>query len=356
MVDVISFKEAIADSSDAAKRHLMLGNGFSMACFRDIFSYKSLFERANFKSNARLRKVFKDIKTTDFEHVIRMLNNASLFSHRYFDESSDGVVSMKNDADQLKNILVQTLTENHPLFPSKVANERFTNCRKFLSYFLSKENKGGKVYTLNYDLLLYWAGMHKSDDSSVNFDFNDGFGRSRDFDYDYVVWKGEDADPYQRIHYLHGALHLFDSGDEILKYTWIDTGERLLDQTKSAIEDEKFPIFVAEGEFKMKLRKIKHNAYLYRCYKSFSEQMKKQGDVLFIYGHSLDKNDNHIIKKIEQGKIGKIYISLYGDSHSKDNAGIIRGAEEMKSRRRSDIPLHVQFFDAASAEVWDEQR
>lgn len=353
MTDVISFKEAIDDSVDATKRHLMLGNGFSMACFPDIFSYNSLFERADFRSNERLHKVFKDTKTTDFEHVIRMLNDASLFSHRYFKESGDGVMNMKEDANQLKHILVQTLTDNHPSFPGKIEDERFNKCRKFLNYFLGRENKKGKVYTLNYDLLLYWAGMHNSNGSSFNFDFNDGFGKNPDAEDDYVVWKGEDSDPYQRIQYLHGALHLFDSGDEILKYTWINTGERLLDQTKSAIESEKFPIFVAEGKSKMKLRRIKHNAYLYRCYKSFSEQMKQPNDVLFIYGHSLDENDRHIIKKVEQGKVKKIYISLYGNPQSEDNARIVAEAEKIKCRRRSDTPLHVRFFDAASAEVWD---
>ena len=42
MVDVISFQDAISDSNNYSKRHLLLGNGFSIACRADIFHYESL--------------------------------------------------------------------------------------------------------------------------------------------------------------------------------------------------------------------------------------------------------------------------------------------------------------------------
>lgn len=37
---LISFNEALKDSTKYNKRHLLLGNGFSIACRSDIFVYK----------------------------------------------------------------------------------------------------------------------------------------------------------------------------------------------------------------------------------------------------------------------------------------------------------------------------
>lgn len=54
----------------------------------------------------------------------------------------------------------------------------------------------------------------------------------------------------------------------------MNIGKPLLEQVREAMNEEKFPLFVAEGESNHKLAKIKHNAYLYHSYKSFSKQME----------------------------------------------------------------------------------
>ena len=38
MIEVKTFEEALA-ASDQGRRHVLLGNGFSMACKRDVFAY-----------------------------------------------------------------------------------------------------------------------------------------------------------------------------------------------------------------------------------------------------------------------------------------------------------------------------
>jgi hypothetical protein len=83
--------------------------------------------------------------------------------------------------------------------------------------------------------------------------------------------------------FLHGALHVFDSGTEIQKYTWKNTGVRLIDQIRDALSRDYFPLFVSEGTSDEKYEKIRHNDYLAKGYRSFSQIT---GD-LFIYGHSL---------------------------------------------------------------------
>ena len=102
------------------------------------------------------------------------------------------------------------------------------------------------------------------------------FGRDSSYDNgevsysSYITWQGESTAHVQNIHYLHGALHVFDKGSEIEKFTWIDTGKPLIEQTREALTQNRFPVFVAEGDSKNKKDKITHSGYLYHSYKSFS--------------------------------------------------------------------------------------
>lgn len=353
MDTILTFDDAIKDSGRFKKRHLLLGNGFSIACRPTLFTYGSLFEQADFSKAPKLPDVFKAVETTDFEHVIKMLEDASRIVPIYSGAAAASK-QMAADANVLKGILIQTVANNHPNIPNEIGDEQFWACRRFLSYFLGSANKDGRVYTLNYDLLLYWTLMHDDMGFSdpVVLAKNDGFGRDGDTEPEYVNWMGESGAHGQRVHYLHGALHLFDSGAELQKYTWVNTGKPLLDQARDAMERSKYPLFVSEGKSSQKLAKIKHSAYLYHSYKSFSSQMMQREDALFIFGHGLADNDQHILKKIARGKIKQIYVGLYGDPESLENKKIRSAAAALAHSRGDTFPLKVVFFDSASAHVW----
>jgi len=354
MADFLTFDEAIGHSAQFKKRHLLLGNGFSIACRPKIFTYGSLFEQADFSTAPRLPDVFDAVGTTDFEHIIKMLEDASRVVPVYSKEATEAAAQMAADAEALKDILIQTVANNHPNIPNEINDEQFWACRRFLAHFLGDENKDGKVYTLNYDLLLYWTLMHEDMgfDDPISLAANDGFGRDEDTEPEYVNWMGESGAHGQRVHYLHGALHLFDAGAELQKYTWVNTGKPLLEQAREAMGARKFPLFVAEGKSNQKLAKIKHSAYLHHSYKSFSSQMGQRNDALFIFGHSLAENDQHILKKIARGKVGQIYVGLYGDPNSDGNKAIRSAANALGAHRDERVPLSVAFFDAGSAQVW----
>lgn len=66
---ILSYSEVVAESG--GNRHLLLGNGFSIACRPDVFRYDSLFNRADFSKLARVRDAFTALDTTNFETVIR---------------------------------------------------------------------------------------------------------------------------------------------------------------------------------------------------------------------------------------------------------------------------------------------
>jgi len=162
-----------------------------------------------------------------------------------------------------------------------------------------------------------------------------------------VVWEPHQSHG-QNSWFLHGALHVFDSGTEIQKYTWINTGIRLIEQIRDALERDLYPLFVAEGTSSEKIARIKHSDYLAKAYRSFSEIT----GCLFIYGHSLADNDAHFLKRIEKGKLRHIFVGVYGDPGSDENKRIISKANAMATARAPSKPLSVSFYDAASAKVW----
>ncbi len=354
MADLITFDEAIADSAQYSKRHLLLGNGFSIACRPDIFHYGSLFGAADFSHSPELVRVFDELATQDFEIAIRNLESGARLTPIYAPSAPDAPAHMLADAEVLKEILLTTIAGNHPNIPADIPDEQFWACRRFLSFFLG-EIGGGQVYTLNYDLLLYWTLMHEDMEFAepIMLSANDGFGNDEDDpDADYVVWQGETGAHNAKVHFLHGALHLFDAGNELQKFTWIRTNDRLIDQARAAIRDDKFPLFVAEGSSDQKKAKIRHNAYLYQGLKQLTANAVQGQHCFFIHGHSLSANDDHILQRLAKGRFKKLYISLHGDLNSDNNRQIIAKAERMAALRHDRYPMELAFYSAESANVW----
>jgi len=162
-----------------------------------------------------------------------------------------------------------------------------------------------------------------------------------------VTWDVENTNA-QNVYYLHGALYVFDAGAEIQKYTWINTGVRLVDQIRVALKRNFYPLFVAEGESSQKLAQIQHSGYLNRGYRSFANI----GGSLFIFGHSMADSDDHIMNLITKNKVEEVYISLHGQPDSAANKFIIKKVEKLSSGRKRNRPFDIAYFDAASAKVW----
>jgi len=353
-MELLTFDAAIQDSLSIGKRNLLLGNGFSIACKPNIFRYGALYDQADFSAAPEIKAAFESLQTQDFEVVIRALENAAKLLSVY--SKDNGTIEKLNaHASLIKELLVSTIAGNHPPNPNDINHDSFWRCRKFLAHFLNQENDG-RVYTLNYDLLLYWALMHDDnpfDDEAQQFVTNDGFGEDEDTEVaDYVIWKGESGANKQKVFYLHGALHLFDGGAELKKYTWNRKGIPLIDQIREAISNNLYPLFVSEGTSQQKLTRIRHHAYLQHAYKSFHSITEQQKQSLFVYGHSLADNDSHILKKIGRGKLPRLYIGLYGDPNSDANKFIKRKSAELVEMRNPRYPLEVKFYNAETANIW----
>lgn len=358
MVELLTFQDALDITAENTNRHLLLGNGFSIACKPKIFTYGSLFDNADFSANPKLPSVFDALDTTDFEVAINSLEASARLTPIYAEAGKLASQAMKKDAEALKEILISTVTANHPNGPFDISEEEFFACRQFLANFIAPSLRG-HIYTFNYDLLLYWTAMHSefSDGSSVELNTIDGFGDDDPNNkMDYVVWQGEGSRLRSSIYYLHGALHLFDAGNELQKFTWIRKDERLKDQAWEAMQSGRLPLFVAEGTSAQKASKIQHNAYLFQCLKSFRACVDAPKTSLFIHGHSLAENDEHILREIARGKCKRVLVSLHGDPQSASNREIISRARRVQSLRetlktgRYDFELF--FYDAESAAVW----
>lgn len=341
-VTVIDFAQAL--SSATSKRHLLLGNGFSIALRPDIFSYQSLYEKADFSKVPYAKRLFEAIGTSDFEAVIRAIVNAARLL-KVYDASPALIEQLEKDAAALKNILVAAIGENHPDRPFEIEQKQYAASRAFLSNF-------DHIYTLNYDILLYWALMQDEADK-LDLRPDDGFRHPEENeDAPYVSWLEAQS---ATVHFLHGALHLFDEGAEIIKYTWSKTDIPLLDQIRDALDRDRYPLFVSEGRSRDKLEKILHNAYLHKCLRSFEAICGQSTSALYIFGHSLDSNDDHIFRKIGRGSIRQLFVSLYGDPASAANQKIVQRVEAIQARRASlarSKPLAVTYFSAESAAPW----
>jgi len=191
-------------------------------------------------------------------------------------------------------------------------------------------------------LLLYWALLHNEPGQEIPSD--DGFREPEEPGQDYVTWCVENTNT-QNVFYLHGALHLFDAGDELKKYTWSRTNIPLMTQIRGAIDGGMFPVFVAEGSSKDKLERLNHSGYLNRGIRSFANI----GGALFVYGFAFKENDDHIIKLIAKSKLNKLFVGLYGNVDSTDNKQLIAVVNSLAGTAKS---LETYYYDAESAKVW----
>jgi len=338
-IPIYSFEKCLKMAGD--RKHILLGNGFSIALKPDIFSYGSLYSKADFSTVPNAAEVFKALSTQDFEAVIRLLVDMAKVLKCYKDTSPELVEQIERDAASIKTILAEAIARNHPDRPYDITNEQYAACRAFLSRF-------EHIYTLNYDVLLYWALMHDEVDE-LHIRCDDGFRHPEGNEgAPYVSWQDSNS---PTVHFLHGALHIFDAGYEITKYTWSKTDIPIVEQVRSALDEEKYPLFVAEGHSHDKLDKILHSAYLHKALRSFSSI----GGSLFVFGHSFDDNDDHVLKKIPEGKVTDLFVGLYGDPNSANNKRIIAKAFSFmdfraESGRRN--KLNVHFFDVGTARVW----
>ncbi|MGV0980722.1 MAG: DUF4917 family protein [Polynucleobacter sp.] len=331
--------------NDGRPFNLLLGNGFSMAYDSKIFSYNALHNFVENSNHKLLSKVFDAMKTKNFELMLQQLDA--------FYELAEALGADKKLKDQiaeasgeLKTSLIEAVKELHPEHVFKVPEEKINACAKFIKLFL---DQNGKLFTTNYDVLLYWVLMRSPTLKVIG----DGFGRDRegadeyippeDLQYSELRW-GKNKET-QVVFYMHGALPIFDTGINIIKEEY--TGQNLLlENISNRVKKGEYPVFVTAGNGKEKLTHIRHNRYLSYCYDKFSEMTGS----LVTFGFNFGEYDDHIIDAINiaahygkkvPNKLWSIYIGAYSDQDVKFLESI---------RKKFKCKVHI--FDAKTAPVW----
>lgn len=328
----------------ANKPHLLLGNGFSMSYDRERFSFTSLLESAVKNSiidnESHVYRLFKKLSTADFESVMKILDQSGQVLDVY-DGDQNTQIELRKDAELLKEYLVKIITNNHPEKSTDLTTKEKQSCLNFLERF------PGKIYTLNYDLLLYWATMEQKGTR-----FTDGFSNTEESEVEpYVVFQNSGS---FNMHYLHGGLHIYDAGHEIIKKTYTNSNINLIEQTRSSLNKREYPIFISEGESNQKLAKIIHNAYLNHCYKS----LKKIGNDLVIFGTGLKKNDQHILDAILDSAVTDIYfgVSNVESASQVEEALSIWNSEaedwNRKNKRKQKKMKTLHCYDYRTVDIW----
>jgi hypothetical protein len=341
MTDVLSFEDALEAAAEVhANSHLLLGNGFSIACRSDCFTYGRLLDEADLsKLSVDGLELFASEGTTDFEEIINSLRVAGRIATFYECSDPDLAVRLAADADRVKDALADTLARNHPDNVGDIEPEEYEKARQFLANF-------GHIFTVSYDLLLYWALMQEME---PQIKADDGFRQDHDEpDADWVSW--DSYKPFsQNIYYLHGGLHLFEEGPTLKKLTFSRTGVALIDQIREALDTETYPLVITEGTSPEKFARIRHNDYLAKGLRSLATC---QGS-LFVHGHSFADNDAHVFRAVGlEGKYKALFVSLHGNPDSAANKEIQTRANAVAAERRLAKRPAVHFYDADSASAW----
>lgn len=333
----------VCEILDKTQCKLLLGNGFSRAYDDNRFSFTSLLdsavEKGIVKKDSSIYKIFKEKEISDFEEVIKILELSSSVVDIYKKKNKifeDFSKELRDDAKDLKNFLIQIITNNHPEKITRVPESKLKSAVNFIKTYES-------VYTLNYDLLLYWVTeimreMINKGEIINKKSFQDGFYESKK-NNDYVEF--DNYGNGNSLFFLHGALHIFDAQDKIIKKTFARTGKCLTEQIMDEMEKGHYPIFVSEGDSEQKKAKIIHNAYLNHCYKSFS---RIRGD-LVVFGTVLKNGDQHIRDAILRNKINRIFFGVSSLEKGEKELGefVVQAEEEGKE---------VIFYDYKSVSIW----
>ncbi|MEQ8396175.1 DUF4917 family protein [Thalassobaculum sp.] len=321
---VIDFEEAL-ELTDGGDRCILLGNGFSIAQSGNNFTYRNLLDRSGLENGTPIRNVFDEFETTDFEEVMFALEQAADVETAYGND--DQADLFLEDAGRVREALIRAIHTVHPEIQFDIPQNQLAACADFLNNF-------EEIYTLNYDLLLYWTILN-----SQELRFSDGFGLGQEVN----GFRTFSPEAHCSIYYLHGALHIFvDAQKETQKR--VVTGDTIIsDIARTIRRQRRLPLFVSEGTTGQKLSKINSVPYLHHAHNKLREL---QGS-MFVFGHSAHQNDTHVYRAIFSSGISNLVVCVHNPH---ENLEEIEDRIAHFARRREHID--IRYVDAASVAVW----
>lgn len=212
------------------------------------------------------------------------------------------------------------------------------------SYIRNFLERGGSIFTLNYDLLAYKILLATVFHGGWGFLGGDGFRSSTEG----LVWCG-DGGLYipQKLFFLHGALHLRVTNDNGKQ----NVTKIKLNLESNSTDEEHTALIVTAGNSESKLETIHQNPYLAHGLKSLS----KISGSLFTHGFSFHEVDSHIIEAIlEAAKSDFLSLNaLFIGTHSKHDLRRAEDIYELVNERGLGEKLAVYSYNTRSEDIWE---
>lgn len=331
-LNIYSWQDISKDFSDS----ILLGNGASISIDKS-FTYDSLKKYATDSGllNNSVTTLFDFFKTSDFELILRLVWHATKVNEALGITDTE----TENAYEHVRDCLINTVQRIHPEH-SEIKNQ-FLAIINFLGSFET-------VFSLNYDLTLYWVMMcakdldnnHMFKDCMINGEFKSD-------------WQGLRKSVNHRfkktslVFYPHGSLVLARNiNEEEVKLVSHEDDDLLESILKHWRSSKYIPLFVSEGTSDQKLTAIKNSHYLSIVYR---EVIPSIGDNLTIFGWGFGEEDTHILKKLKDSGVKKIAVSVYKN----DQPYCHRVSQMIHTHIRNNI--EVIFFDSESNDCWNKQ-
>lgn len=348
------------------RRLLLLGNGFSIE--RDeAFRYETLWDHADAVAAlpAKVKTLAARQGTRNFEDMLASLDFLRAGALEYGVAADDPLLrAIEHDTQQVRRALVHAISKVHLETPADLTDHEIASCAFFLGVF-------DEVFTTNYDLLLYWISNkhHKmlatGEKGALIAKFKDGFCIEGDDRNALSFAQGVLAKAVNGMYFLHGALHLFESGGETWKrrvktVNFLGhklTFEHLRDSIVKAVAEGQLPLIVTEGDSAKKLDRIRANPYLSFCY----ERLRQLEGDLVTFGFSFSPQDAHILQAIaENPGIRRVFVGARL-SGGRPRGRLIEAVDGLRARRAALVASHptayndltIHYFDAQTACPWD---
>ena len=259
----------------------LIGNGLSINFDKSFLYSNLLVKAAEHGLSQASQEVFNRLGTRNFEEVMRWLDGAAFIAEE-FSCTCGAPVRIRHGTEETKAKLIESISDVHSSYAksTSVPDSKKAACVDFLLPFR-------RVYTLNYDFLLYWTWIHGVY-SLRKIKSGDGFR--------YSSFVGLDDDG---IRFLHGALHLYTENGALRKYTYRSSDSKtLLDQVLMGFKKHRYPLFISEGDSNKKLTGIRQSYYLSACFAEFGAT----GPGLITYGTQFGTTDRHLVDAIANNR------------------------------------------------------
>jgi len=336
------FEYAIKDWAEIKDNYengnLIIGNEASVALHQK-FRFDSLKEEAEKLRlfNDDISKLFIEFDTSDFELILRLVWHAKLINKHL------GIVDQKLDSayENIKQALIKVVKEVH-CEHSDIADQ-LPQLYQFTKQFRT-------VVSLNYDLILYWILMYgnRNEDGHRFKDCFQGSGLFRNNWQDLRNPIRKEKEVTLSL-YQPGNLSIFRDAKNTETKVQRGDFEGLLEVITSQWEDNKIPLFVAEGTGTKKLESIKSSSYLSTIFYEVLPDLITQKANLVIYGWSLGKQESHLVKQIFKNKqSGKVAISIFQNNQEECHR-IYRLIKNEKVAPN----IEIEFFDSQSSGCWN---